>query len=66
MLNIIKENSRRNRGSGCGGRSRGQWFVAAVTVVAMVLAVNSGNAGGMQRWWKQRQHKGRQQSTMKR
>jgi hypothetical protein len=53
ILNITKENSRRNRGSGCGGRSRGQWFLAAMTV-AMVSAVNSGNGngGGRQGWWK--------------
>ena len=59
ILNITKENSSRNRGSGCGGRSRGQWFVAAMTV-AMVSAVNSGNGNGGdgQRWWKQRQRWG--------
>ena len=39
ILNITKENSGRNsdrnRGSSCGGRSRGQWF-AAMSTVAMV------------------------------
>ncbi len=66
ILNITKEisgrNSGRNRGSGCGRRSRGQQFVAVATV-AMALAANSSNGRGRQRWWKQRKCEGRQQST---
>jgi hypothetical protein len=58
--------SMQNFESGCGGRSRGQRFVAAA-IVAMASAANSRNCGGRQRWRKQkRQREGRQQSTKKR
>jgi len=41
-------------------------FAAAIMTVAMVLAANSGKRKRRQRWPKQRQRKGRQQSTKKR
>ena len=50
ILNIIKENSDTHRGSGCGGRSRGQRFAVAATVT-IVSAANSSNIGGRQ-WWR--------------
>ena len=49
ILNIIKENSDTHRGSGCGGRKRGQRFAAAATVT-IAVAAKSGNGGGRQRW----------------
>ena len=48
ILNIIKENSDLHRGSGCGGRSRGQRFEAA-TKVTIASAANSSNSGGRHR-----------------
>ena len=50
ILNIIKEHSDTHRGSGCGGRIRGQRFAVAVTV-PIVSAANSSNIGGRQ-WWR--------------
>ena len=50
ILNIVKENSGIHRGSGCGGRSRGERFAAAATVT-IAAAANSGNGGGRQ-WWR--------------
>ncbi len=61
ILNINKKysgrNSGRNRGSGCGRRSRGQRFAVVATVV-MASSANSINSGGRQQWWKQRKCKG--------
>ena len=49
ILIIVKENSGIHRGSGCGGRKRGQRFAAAATVT-IAVAAKSGNGGGRQRW----------------
>ena len=49
ILNIFKENSGIHRGSGCGGRSRGQRFAAAATVTIASAANNS--KGGGRQWW---------------